>query len=321
MTHGRRFGLLAIAGLFAAGATFSTAQAQEGPNTGAISLSASLDWTNEYWFRGIPQEDQGLILQPGLDVGVALWSNDEYSVDAYIGTWNSIHLENPTGTKPTAANPNRDQDAWYEADWYAGFSFGLPMNLWLDVSYVTLYGPNSGGNFAEEIDVAFGLDDADLWGDTGIPGWTGLQPYALFAFETDAGSDNATALATTDGGNSGTYLELGISPGFTLIDSEDYPIDLSIPIVLGLGLADYYEYVDATAGTDEDDAFGFVQVGAVASMPLSAVPAEYGSWSVWAGVHVIILNEDYIENAINPGFSSGYDEVRIVGNVGIGMEY
>jgi len=319
MTHGRKLGLMAIAGLFAAGAMFSTASAQEGPNTGAISLSASLDWTNEYWFRGIPQEDQGFIIQPGFDVSVALWSNDEFSVDAYIGTWNSLHFEAPTGTGQTGSSAG----AWYEADWYGGFSFGLPMNLWLDVSYVTLFSPEGGGNFADEVDIAFGLDDSEMWGDTGIPGWTGLQPYVLFAIETDAGSDFAAAPVNQE---TGVYLELGIAPGFTLVESEDYPIDLTIPITLGLGLDEYYQYDDQTTAAieDEDETFGFVQIGAVASMPLSAIPAEFGSWSVSAGVHVLITNEDYVENTVNGfggGNASGYDSVRVLGTVGIAMEY
>lgn len=313
MTHGR-FGLMAIAGLFVAGAAFSTATAQEtGPNTGAISLSASLDWTNEYWFRGIPQEDQGFIIQPGFDVGVALFANDDISIDAFIGSWNSLHFEAPSGT----GQPGSSTDAWYEADWYGGFSIGLPMNLTVDLSYVTLYGPNAGGNFADEVNIGISYDDVELWGDTGIPGWTGLQPYVLFAIETDAGSDNGTALATTGGGEAGTYVELGIAPGFTLIESEDYPIDVTIPVTLGLGIDSYYEYVDASTGNDEDDTFGFVSIGAVASMPLSAIPAEYGSWSVSAGISIIVLNEDYIDSAIG----TGYEPVRVVGTVGVGMEY
>jgi len=312
MTHGRRFGLMAIAGLVAAGATFGTAQAQEGPNTGAISLSASLEITNEYWFRGIPQEDQGVILQPGLDVGVALWSNDEFSVDGYVGTWNSIHIDNPTGS-------GGGQGAWFEADWYAGLSFGLPANFTFDVAYVILHGPSSGDTFAEEIDLTLAYDDSELWGETGIPGWTGLQPYVMLVFETDEGSDFAAPIQ-----EEGIYLELGIAPGFTLIESEDYPIDVSIPITVGLGLEDYYQYDDlSTPGIqDEDEEFGFVQVGAVASMPLSAVPAEYGSWSIWAGVHVLFTNEDFVENTVNaPTAASGYEDVRVIGNFGIGMEY
>lgn len=311
MTHGR-IGLLAFAGLIAAGSMFSTAQAQEGPNTGAISLSASLDWTNEYWFRGIAQEDQGIILQPGLDVGIALWSNDDFSVDAYVGTWNSLHFNNPTGT----GNNNAGTDAWFEADWYGGFAIGLPMNLWADVSYIVLYGPDTGGIFAEEIDLAVGLDDSEMWGDTGIPGWTGLQPYVLVAFETDGASDYGAA--GTGQQEEGIYLELGIAPGFTLVESEDYPIDLTIPMTLGLSIDDYYQYVDVSSGTVESDTFGFFDIGVVASMPLSFVPADYGSWSVSAGVHVLILNEDLVQGTVG---DANYDEIRVVGTLGVGMEY
>lgn len=311
MTHGRTFGLAAAA-LFAVGATFNVASAQEevvieeaGPNLGAISLAASVDWTNEYWFRGIPQEDQGFILQPGLDIGIALYSGDTFSVDAYVGTWNSLHFDAPTGTGTFGC--------WFEADWYIGLAIGLPYGFGLDVSYVNLYGPNVGAQFAEEIDVNISWDDSEVWGDTGIPGWTGLQPYALFAFETEAGSDYGAVVQ-----EQGIYLELGIAPGFTLIESADYPVDVSIPLTLGLGLDDYYQYADVASGAARDEDFGFFDAGIVASMPLAFVPADYGSWSVSAGIHFLFTNEDFVQGTLG---APNYDEFRIVGTVGIAMEY
>ena len=34
------------------------------PNTGRVSLSAGIDWTTDYYFRGILQEDDDYIFQP-----------------------------------------------------------------------------------------------------------------------------------------------------------------------------------------------------------------------------------------------------------------
>lgn len=303
MSHGRTafLGRTMVAVVAAAILGLSaSAYAQDGPNTGNVSLSVSADVVTEYWFRGIPQEDQDLIFQPGIDVGVALYSNEDFSIDGYFGVWNSFHSE-PTG----------DADFYYEVDWYTGLTFGLPGNFTLDVAYVALYGPSISSMFAEEIDLTLGYDDSDMWGEP-LPGWTGLQPYAMLAFEIDNGSDAGGP--TPD---QGTYLELGIAPGFTLVQSEDYPIDLAIPVTVGLGLEDYYEHAGTSGTADEDETFGFVDIGVDASMPLSFIPADYGAWSMTAGIHVLFLNEDYIDATMG----TGYNDTRVYGKVGLAMEY
>ena len=50
------------------------AQTSGDPNPGAITLTGSMDASNAYLFRGIPQDDTGLILWPAADLGVALGS-------------------------------------------------------------------------------------------------------------------------------------------------------------------------------------------------------------------------------------------------------
>ena len=48
---------------------FGTAK---GPNAGRLSISAGVDWTSAYFFRGIKQETEDLILQPYGELGVKL---------------------------------------------------------------------------------------------------------------------------------------------------------------------------------------------------------------------------------------------------------
>ena len=40
------------------------AEEAKGPNAGRVSISAGVDWTTAYFFRGIKQETEDLILQP-----------------------------------------------------------------------------------------------------------------------------------------------------------------------------------------------------------------------------------------------------------------
>ncbi|HEX7010929.1 MAG TPA: TorF family putative porin, partial [Phycisphaeraceae bacterium] len=272
----------AIMMTYAAGAALAQSDeaaapaAAAGPNTGKIHLEMGASVVTEYWFRGIGQENEGLILQPYATVGVDLLENDDFTLGGFVGTWNSIHDSTPG-------------DAWFESDFTVGLSAGLSDNLTLDVAYVNLYNPAGGDSFAEEVDLVLSYDDTELAQKFSIPLGDGedpptlglpfpLQPHVAMAFEIDGGSDA--------GENKGIYLELGIEPQFSLVESESYPVTLSTPMTVGLSLDDYYENAQG-----EDDTFGYFDAGLVLSMPLDFVPADYGQWEASLGVHAIFLGD------------------------------
>jgi len=317
---------VAIVGLVVGGLVTAQAEAQEEEipiNNGAVSVSGGVDFTSQYWFRGMAQENQGFIAQPWIDVSLNLEPVGLEWIDVYGGVWNSIHTNDALVDTDGDGEPNGDQTALFETDWYVGASFALPANMSLDVSYISLHDPAGGDIFAEEIDVSLAYDDSELWGDTGIPGWTGLQPYVLVAIETGGGSDAGSEL--------GRYLEFGISPGFTIVESEDMPIDFSLPITLGISISDYYEVdTDPTAGVNvEDESFGFVDIGGQVSMPLSFMPAELGEWSAYAGVHVIFLGDttETISGGDPASFSGAFnvteggEDTFVYGVFGVSMSY
>ncbi|NBC10454.1 MAG: hypothetical protein GVY24_01800 [Planctomycetes bacterium] len=322
MSHGK----ITLAAAAALGTLLGTVHVQaqeEAPaiNNGSVSFTIGADVVTEYWFRGIQQENQGFILQPYADVTFALVSNEDYTLDGYFGVWNSLHWGD--GTSSTPNNPpgsTGNDDVWYEADFFIGGTLGLG-DFGIDFGYTNLYGPNAGGEFAEEIYVGVSYDDSELWGDN----FDGVQPYATVIFEIDGGSDGVTGTTGANGrtGEKGTYLELGIEPTFVLTDSADYPMTLGVPVTLGLSLDDYYEYVDG-AGNIQDDDFGFLQVGAVVSMPLTMVPAEYGAYEVSAGLYYIMAGEvaeaDPFGVTSGGGFDSGDDD-SIFASIGISMSY
>jgi hypothetical protein len=270
------------------------AQEMEGPNTGKVSLNAGVDYYSEYWFRGIAQENQGLIVQPYADVSLNLIENEDYTLDGYFGAWNSWHFQDPT-------EANGDDDFWYEADVFAGFSAGLPGGFGVDLSYINLYGPSGGDEFAEEIDLGVSYDDSGLWGDNGFA----LNPSATLAYEIDGGSDS--------GSNKGTYLGLGIEPNIPL--GADAPFSLSVPVTLGLGLDDYYE-----DSLGNDDTYGFLDIGLVGSMPL-AQDTAYGDWTVTGGVHYINLGDSAAQIGRDFNTIGGDDDDSIYFHVGLSMSY
>jgi hypothetical protein len=56
-----------------------TGRAAEEPNTGRLSISAGVDSTSAYFFRGIKQETEDLILQPYGELSVKLLENAGHS--------------------------------------------------------------------------------------------------------------------------------------------------------------------------------------------------------------------------------------------------
>lgn len=300
MTHGRithhTLAALVALAMFISPAAFAEEAAPvdeaAGPNLGKISISAGVDFTSEYFFRGIyqgPGNDEGIIIQPWFDIGFEI--NDTVSI--YAGTWNSIITSDDD-----LGNPAGDEN-WYEADWYVGVSLALTEEVSLDVAYVILYGPSIGNEFAEEFDITLAYDDSELWG-----GDMALNPYIMLAIEVEGGSDG---FATS--GDEGIYLELGIEPSFEIIPEGDYPVTLSIPVTVGIGVSDYYN-----ASGSGGDGLGFVSVGAVFSIPLSFIPADYGSWSAHAGVSLLYLDEAEV-------FDEKGDDLHVIGTFGFGFEY
>ena len=99
MTRLLRFAIgTALCFSFAAGSALAqTPPAAPAGNTGAIKLTAGLDFPSTYYFRGIKQEvDPKLTMWPYGDVGITLASDDSglKSVALNFGVWNSLH----TGT-------------------------------------------------------------------------------------------------------------------------------------------------------------------------------------------------------------------------------
>lgn len=246
----------------------STAQAQDSPNQGKLSFSAGIDVTSAYFFRGIIQEDQGLISQPWLDATVQI--TDDTSLT--FGIWNSFH-DKQTGAAAAGTGP----DWWYEADLYISLATALTDTIGFDITYTAYTSPNDAFGTINEF--AFGLSYDDSEGSV-LTG--GFQPSVLLAIETDGQADGGT--------NEGVYLQLAIEPSFTLIDSEDHPITLSVPVTLGLSLGDYYEDPSSPGGADDSN-FGYLDIGAVLSMPISCIPADYGQWEASLGIHYLKLSE------------------------------
>ena len=241
------------------------AQTSGDPNPGAITLTGSMDASNAYLFRGIPQDDTGLILWPAADLGLMLKSGSGTvrSITVNVGMWNSLH----TGITG-ADGPNGK--LWYESDFWTSVGVGLPGHVNVSATYTAYTSPNGAFPSVKEV---------SLRASSGV---RGTNAYALVAFELEGQADG--------GAVEGRYLELGAAPSLGLGG-----LTVAVPVKVGLSLDGYYE------GLRGDERFGFFSVGGSVTVPLSNERSRFGRWNVHGGADYVRLGDS---NALRLGENS-----------------
>lgn len=296
---GRRRGSRGVAAALAilagvvCGAPDVGAQEDKGPNTGRISLSAGVDFPTDYYFRGIVQETKDYIIQPYGDLTFKLWDG----VPAFgnlaltIGTWNSLH-----GGNTGADGPNVEPKVWYESDFYSKVGWTMFDSLSAGVVYTAYMSPNDFFSTVQELALSLSFNDSEYLGAFA------LNPSLLLGGELKGQADA--------GAHKGIYLQLGLAPSYTFNAESKYPVTLSIPLIVGLSLHDYYEF-----GTGDDTTFGYFQGGVGLAMPLAFLPPSLGSWQLKAGVNVLQLNGNVKD------VNKNRDSTEVIGTVGIAFTY
>jgi uncharacterized protein (TIGR02001 family) len=234
-TRTRCFGISFMVAIGLLTALAAPAMAQDAPPT--VTMSAGIDLTNQYMFRGIRQHSSGIATWPFFDLGIGAFEGEGRlkSVGLNVGTWNSAH------SKPSG---------WYESDVYATVGLGFGGGVALASTYTSYTSPNDSFTHVKEILFKLALDDSEALGSAA------LKPYGLLAFElaTEPGRYQA------DGGlEAGRYLELGIAPGVSGSKAS-----LTFPVKVGLSVGNYYE-LDGV-----DNRFGFFSVGGLATVPVGS---------------------------------------------------
>ncbi|MCE9618338.1 MAG: hypothetical protein K8R92_00315 [Planctomycetes bacterium] len=254
-------------------------------NAGPFALQLNLDFTNAYFYHGILQQNQGLIVQPALKLNVTVFKQDDLQIDGILATWNSFGQN--AGTQTSAL-----QKYWYECDLIGGFVL-TKGKFSFTTTYTFLTAPSNAYQTVQELDFIFAYDDSDLLGKFA------LHPYALVGIETGANASNGT--------QPGSYLEMGIAPGFTL-DLDKTPVTLSFPQTVGLSLHDYYQNAAGSNNT-----FGFFQTGVKASLPLP-FGDRYGKWTLNAAVSEMFLGTN------TTAFNRGHD-TQFIATLGVQVNF
>jgi hypothetical protein len=275
----------------------ASAQEPTDPNPGAITVTGGIDFLNTYMFRGIRQDDSGLITWPYADLGLSVYAGDGSvkSVGINLGTWNSLH------TGPTGSDNPTNGKLWYESDFYASLGLGLGGGVSVGTTYTAYTSPNSMFTTVKELAFKVAADDSAYLGRAA------LKPYALVAFEfdTDQGRGQADA-----GLNAGRYLELGVAPGYA-----GSVASIAVPVKLGLSLSNYYELNVGSAEEPafQDNKFGYFSVAGIVTVPIGGT-TNLGAWNVHGGIEFQALGDT--TKAINGG-----DGSKVIGSFGVGFSY
>jgi hypothetical protein len=264
------------------------AQEAKDPNPGALTLTGSVDFLNQYMFRGIRQNSSGIAVWPAMDLGISAYSGEGGLKSASInfGTWNSLHTGDTGQDGPSGK-------LWYESDFYATLGLGFGGGTSFSTTYTAYTSPNNGFTTVKEIMFKLAVDDSSKLGKAAV------KPYIAIAREFDAEPGRGQA----DGGeNAGTYLEIGFAPGYSASKAS-----IGFPIKIGLSAGDYYEL------DGEDNTFGYFSIAGIVTVPLGGT-TSFGSWNIHGGV-------EYQKLGTTTEFFNGGESNQVIGSFGFGFSY
>jgi hypothetical protein len=257
----------------------------------AVTVTGGLDVTNQYNFRGIRQNTEGVSIWPFVDVGIPLASGDGAlkAVTLNLGTWNAFHTQIDDFTN---LDGEITSNKWYESDLYATLGLGFGPTV-LSFNYTSYTSPANLFNHVKE----FGLKLA--YDDSGALGKGALKPYALVAFElTDEGQADA-------GSSKGTYVELGVAPGYAGSKAS-----IAFPIKVGLSASDYYEFA-----TGEDSKFGYFSIAGIVTVPLGAHFNVHGGAELQTFGDNVKAYNSFGDDDLDPSSMAG------IASIGIGFSF
>lgn len=159
------------------------------------------------------------------------------------------------------------------------FSFGIGYQEWYYASQTE-----------EVFDVSVSYDDSELLGDFA------MTP-TFVAHKLMSGGDIPGVR------DSGWAYVFSVEPGFTLIESETYPVDISFPAAVGFGDSDYYA----------DSGYAWSTIGVAMAMPLHFIPNKYGDWTFGAALKYYHTDDEAIP--VNP------EDEFVTGTVGVAASF
>ena len=256
-------------------------------NTGKLHVTGEVGMETAGFFRGVfddvPENLDAVEIGPTLRLTLELPSAGVVREPSLtVGSGNNFWTDDVLPTDDDSL------DDWFESDNFVGLAAGLGEDWQAALTYTHYGSPNDVSPTAEEVAVAAkyaGLSH----------GGVALAPQLKAAFPVDEGE--------------GLFLQLSAAPALPGSRLFGTDVSLSLPLTVGLGVADYYG-----PGTDEA---AYLSAGAALSLPLP-LPPHYGSWAVGASAS-LLWREDDLADA-DPPVADG-DNVVVIGGLAVTVAY
>jgi hypothetical protein len=243
--------------------------AKESCITGDIGVSV----VSQYISRGVIFENQGLIAQPFADLYFKLYEGEGFinKVSLNLGIWSSIHSRKTDAGIASGSGSSTTRN-WYEFDYTVGLATTFAKNFTFTPSFYAYLSPNDGFSTFYGLNLNLAYNDSDLWG-----GKFALNPSATVLFELEN--------KTGTGADEGVYYEVALNPTFAL-----GPATIAVPLKAGFGSSDFYGSLDSS-GAIQNEGFGYLSAGVVATLPLKFIPECYGAWTLNASATYYYLGD------------------------------
>lgn len=250
---------LALAtGVATAGTTETVPTVAPAPAEGVISGVLKLDFNTHFISYGADVWGDGSSMSdPAFNPLLELAFALPADLTFTLGTWMDFVPSSKGGDSPIGGRL-QEVDVWAGLSYtYEKFTVGVTYQAWM-------YGSDT----ENILDVKFAYDCF-------------LSPSLTIHNRLDLGAA---------AGDEGTILVLGLSHSL-----EAGPVTFSFPLNIAYFLTDDYHNFPINGGSD--DGFGFVSIGAAASLPLTPYIGDaYGDWSLNGGLTYYFTDDDVIPN-------------------------
>lgn len=278
-----------------------------------IKLRVGGDMSHARFYRGIGQENQGLVLSLFADASIVFFEDRGSGIFDFASVDFGISTHQYSG--PNGGNRVNSNEKLVEIDGYGGFTVGF-MDRWALSAYprqrvaIGKATPAFDGD-VHSFDLILRYDDASEAFD-----WK-LSPYFTMSFEYEGQSDLISK--SGDRNSLSIYVETGVRPQFELFRWNNRPVHLTVPLTMGLSLHDYYQ----DPATKDDDLFGFLELGLELSGTLVQKGMSGTSRSLdirWmAGLYFLYLGDNAA--AISERNGTSGEAFNMMGKIGISINY
>lgn len=222
--------------------------------------------------RGLNVENEGLIFQPLFLVFANLYSDPNAflsDISLTAGVWSSFHTH----------ESGKDPGHWNEWDPILGLSFKFAENWKLDTTFTCFDSMVDSYPTSTHFEAKLFYDDSKLLGNFA------LHPWVAFWQELD---EKATVTFNPETSEQSFYFTIGVDPSFKVGS-----VKFEFPTYINLVGEDFYQQFDGSGG---GSGLAVFCTEVKASVPLTFVPKDLGSWTLYAGVKYYHLDNAGLED-------------------------